>query len=163
ARWRAHWAEHGHRYDPDLRLRRGNPYSPSVSLYELDRLPLAPEDRRRLHRELAARTGKLTPFDPHDFVIVQEQRLVAWASLAKAPAEAPGPWGRPGVWGRQPASCPSSLAQDHRCPIAAVVPRERHHQRRGRVPVAERRGRHRHEEWHRRRPEVADPLGRSVD
>ncbi len=55
-----------------------------------------PDDRRRLHRELAARTGKLTSFDPHDFVTVQEQSLAAWASLVKATAETPGSWGRPG-------------------------------------------------------------------
>ena len=94
ARWRAYWAEHAHRHDPALRLRRGNPYSPSVSLYELDRLPLSPTDRRRLHRELAARTGKLTSFDPHDFVRAQEQSLAAWASLVKASEETPGSWGR---------------------------------------------------------------------
>jgi len=94
ARWRAYWAEHGHRHEPSLRLRRGHPYSPSVSLYELDRLPLAPDDRRRLHRELAVRTGRLTPFDPHDFAHVQEQSLAAWAALVKASAETPGSWGR---------------------------------------------------------------------
>ncbi len=95
--WRAHWVEHGRRYDPKLRLRRGNPYSPSVSLYELDRLPLPQADRRRLHHELAARTGKLTHFDPHDFVRVQEQSLAAWGSLVKGQAEVPGSWGRAGV------------------------------------------------------------------
>jgi hypothetical protein len=93
--WRAHWAEHGKSHDPRLRLRRGNPYSPSVSLYELDRLPLSPEDRRRLHRELAARTGKFTAFDPHDFVIAQEQSLAAWGALVKSSAETPGSWSRP--------------------------------------------------------------------
>jgi HEAT repeat protein len=95
ARWRAYWAEHGRRYDPKQRLRRGNPYSPSVSLYELDRLPLGPEDRRRLHRELCARTGKVTHFDPSDFVSVQERSLAAWGALVRATGEAPGSWGRP--------------------------------------------------------------------
>ncbi|MFT3772982.1 MAG: hypothetical protein QM820_46965 [Minicystis sp.] len=93
-KWRAYWAEHGRRLDPKQRLRRGHPYSPSVSLYELDRLPLAPEDRRRLHRELAARTGKITWFDPHDLVVVQERSLAAWGALLKATAETPGAWGR---------------------------------------------------------------------
>ncbi len=96
-RWRAYWSEHGSRYDPDQRVRRGNPYSPSISLHELDRLPLGPEDRRRLHRELAAWTGKVTHFDPHDFVLVQEQSLAAWGSLVKATAETPGSWARPAV------------------------------------------------------------------
>jgi hypothetical protein len=96
--WRAFWAEHQHRFDPKLRLRRGNPYSPSVSLYELDQLPLGVEDRRRLHVELAARTGKVTRFDPHDFVRVQEQSLAAWAALIQAMGETPGSWSRPVVW-----------------------------------------------------------------
>jgi hypothetical protein len=95
ARWRAYWAEHGHRHDPKLRLRRGNPYSPSVSLYELDQLPLGSEDRRRLHQELAARTGRITRFDPHDFVLVQERSLHAWARLVGTAGEAPGSWKRP--------------------------------------------------------------------
>lgn len=94
AKWKAYWAEHGKRVDPKLRIRRGHPYSPSVSLYELDRLPLPPEDRRRLHRELAARTGKVTAFDPHDFVVVQERALAAWGGVVKAMAESPGGWGR---------------------------------------------------------------------
>jgi hypothetical protein len=95
ARWRAHWAEHGRRHDPKLRLRRGNPYSPSVSLYELDRLPLATVDRRRLHVELAARTGRFTRFDPHDFVLVQERSLAAWGRLVNAVGEVSGSWNRP--------------------------------------------------------------------
>src|SRR5262249_50268989 len=95
ARWRAYWAEQGRRYDPRQRLRRGHPYSPSVSLCELDQLPLVPEDRRRLHRELAARTGKVTHFDPHDLVLVQEQCLAAWGAIVKASGETPGSWARP--------------------------------------------------------------------
>jgi hypothetical protein len=95
SKWRAYWAEHGHRYPPGQRLRRGNPYSPSISLYELDRLPLSMADRRLLHRELAARTGKLTHFDPHDFVVVQEQSLAAWGSLVASAMTTPGSWERP--------------------------------------------------------------------
>jgi hypothetical protein len=94
-RWRAYWAEHERRYDPRQRLRRGNPYSPSVSLYELDRLPLGAEDRRRLHRELCAWTGKVTHFDPSDFVTVQEKSLSAWGALVRATGGTPGSWGRP--------------------------------------------------------------------
>lgn len=94
-RWRAYWAEHRRRFDPTLRLRRGQPYSCSTSLYELDKHPLPPADRRWLHRELAARTGKLTRFDPHDFVVVQEQSLKSWEPIVKATVEAPGYWSRP--------------------------------------------------------------------
>lgn len=95
ARWGAYWAEHRRRYDSRQRLRRGQAYSPAVSLYELDRLALMPEDRRRLHRELAARVGKMTHFDPFDFVRTQEQNLDAWASLVRSSAEMQGSWGRP--------------------------------------------------------------------
>jgi hypothetical protein len=94
-RWRPYWVEHGRRLDPRLRHRRGQPYTPSVSLYELDRLPLPPDERRRLHRELAARTGKITAFDPHDFVVVQEQRLAVWGALVASAGGAPGAWTRP--------------------------------------------------------------------
>lgn len=95
-KWRAYWAANGQRFtSAKQRLRRGNPHSPSVSLYELDRLPLSMADRRRLHRELCARTGKVTHFDPHDFVLVQEQCLAAWGSLVAATAETPGSWERP--------------------------------------------------------------------
>jgi hypothetical protein len=93
ARWRAYWAEHGRRFDPKQRLRRGNPYSPSVSLYELDQLPISPEERRRLQRELAARTGKSTRFDPHDFVVIQEEGLATCGAIVSAMVETPGLWG----------------------------------------------------------------------
>ena len=95
ARWRAYWEEHGRSLDAKKRHRRGQPYSPSVSLFELDQLPLSADDRRRLHRELAARTGKVTPFDPHDFVVVQEQSLRAWESIVRATEGVLGSYGRP--------------------------------------------------------------------
>lgn len=94
-KWRAYWMAHGKRFDRKQRIRRGQPYSPSVSLYELDRLPLLPEERRRLQRELAARTGKWTFFDPHDFVVVQGDSLKAWEGLVAATEVLPGGWGRP--------------------------------------------------------------------
>jgi hypothetical protein len=92
-KWRAFWAEHGRRFDPKPRLRRGRPYAPSVSLWELDQLPLAPEDRRRLHREIAARTGTVTRFDPQDLVGVQERSVAAWGALVSAAAGVSGGWG----------------------------------------------------------------------
>jgi hypothetical protein len=94
-RWRAYWNEHHPRYDSKLRLRRGQGYSPSVSLYELDALSLPPEDRRRLQHELAARTGKITSFDPHDLVATQEQSLKAWEALVRGTSENSGAWTRP--------------------------------------------------------------------
>jgi hypothetical protein len=94
-KWRAYWDAHGKRFDRKQRIRRGQPYSPSVSLYELDRLPLLPEERRRLSRELAARTGKWTFFDPHDFVVIQEGSLKVWEGIVAAAMVTPGAWSRP--------------------------------------------------------------------
>jgi hypothetical protein len=94
-RWSAYWVEHGRSFDPRHRIRRGQAYTTSVSLYELDRLPLTPDERRRLHRELCARTGRVTHFDPHDFVVAQEQSLKAWEALVRATLATPGVWTRP--------------------------------------------------------------------
>jgi len=97
AKWKAYWAQHGKSLDPKHRHRRGQAYTTSVSLWELDKLPLLADDRRRLHRELAARTGKITHFDPHDFVVDQEAGLGAWGGILKATKAIPGAWGRPGA------------------------------------------------------------------
>lgn len=94
-KWRAHWTEHGARLDPKQRIRRGQAYSPSVSQYELDCLPLSVEERRMLHRELAARTGRVVRFDPHDFVAVQERGLAAWGEVVRGWSGVLGGWGRP--------------------------------------------------------------------
>ena len=63
-RWRAHWVERTGDYKPGLRYRRGSPYTPAISLWELDALPLTPGERRWLQRELIVRTGQLVRFDP---------------------------------------------------------------------------------------------------
>ena len=94
ALWRAYWAERRQGFDLTARVRRGEPYRPAVSLRELSELPLAADERRCLHRELAARTGRLTHFDPHDFVVVQEQCLARWATLVGQHGDEPGSWSR---------------------------------------------------------------------
>lgn len=94
AKWRAYWAQHGRRLDSTARARRGQPYSPSVSLWELDQLPLGPEDRRRLPLEMAARTGRVVRFETHDLVVVQERQFAAWSSLVRASAVVAGSWSR---------------------------------------------------------------------
>ena len=93
-KWRAYWSEHGRKLDPKLRTRRGKPYSTLALFEEIDRAPLGPADRRRVHLELVARTGRFLPFDPADFVAVQEERLRAWETLARAGTDAPGSWER---------------------------------------------------------------------
>jgi HEAT repeat protein len=94
-RWRAHWIEHAGDYKPGLRYRRGSPYSPAISAWELDALPLTPGERRWLQRELVVRTGQVVRFDPHDFVQVQEEALVEWDKLARRAGGAAGTWSRP--------------------------------------------------------------------
>ncbi len=81
AAWRAYWVENRERLAKMGRVRRGQPYAASIVLYELDQLVLSMEERRMLHRELAVRTGRVTRFDPHDLVAVQDGYLRAWAGL----------------------------------------------------------------------------------
>jgi hypothetical protein len=95
ARWRAFWHERGADYKPGSRYRRGSLYTPSVSCWELDTLPLTPGERRQLQRELCVRTGQVVRFDPHDFVSVQEEALAEWAKVARRHGGAAGSWTRP--------------------------------------------------------------------
>ena len=44
---------------------------------------------------LGVACGVLAGIDPHDFVVVQEQCLKAWASLVQQVGETPGSWVRP--------------------------------------------------------------------
>ena len=74
ARWQAYWVAQQHVYAMNQRYRCGEPYSPLVSLRELDRGRRTPRERRLLERELIVRTGTLVPFDPHDLVPVQSKR-----------------------------------------------------------------------------------------
>ncbi|MBI4700859.1 MAG: hypothetical protein HY744_06800 [Deltaproteobacteria bacterium] len=94
--WLAWWRENEERFARDARYRRGRPYSPLVSLWEMDVLDLSIAERRWLQIELVVRTGGHVRFDPHDFVAVQEQALAAWQPVAERAATAPGSWSRPG-------------------------------------------------------------------
>jgi hypothetical protein len=91
-RWRAYWNEKGADYKPGVKVRRGSPYTPAISLWELDAWPVTPWERRWLQRELVIRTGQVVRLDPHDFVAVQEEALRAWAPIAQ---RAGGGWVRP--------------------------------------------------------------------
>lgn len=95
ARWQAYWQEKGQHYDPAARYRRGMPYSPNVSLGELDWAQATPGERRMLVRELVVRTGGYVPLDPHDFIAVQEKALTAWAPIAARASSSPGSWSMP--------------------------------------------------------------------
>jgi hypothetical protein len=94
-RWRAHWLDKGDDYRVALRYRRGSPFAPTLSLWELDAWPLTPGERRWLQRELIVRTGQVVRFDPHDFVKVQEASLDAWAPIAQRMSGQAGSWHRP--------------------------------------------------------------------
>lgn len=94
-RWRAFWREKGSSFNLAARYRRGRPYTPAVSLAELDRARVTPVERRWLQRELVIRTGAFVRFDPHDLVAVQEEALRAWQAPAARASSAPGRWLRP--------------------------------------------------------------------
>ncbi len=95
ARWRAFWMERGAADTLGVRYRRGHPYTPLVSLRELDAGRCTPAERRLLQRELCVRTGAFVRFDPHDLVVVQEEAIRAWHPLASGASSAPGRWLRP--------------------------------------------------------------------
>ena len=94
-RWRRYWEQKGGNYDQRARYRRGWPYTPLVAWRELDVFRCTPGERRTLHLELMARTGKWTRFDIHDFVRVQEECLKAWEPLAQSSSGQPGTWNLP--------------------------------------------------------------------
>lgn len=94
-RWRAYWLDKGASYRLTAKYRRGSPYTPTVSLWELDAWPVTPVERRWLQRELVVRTGQLVRFDPHDFVSVQELSLQAWAPVAQRMSGNAGSFTRP--------------------------------------------------------------------
>ncbi len=95
ARWLAYWREKEAHFQPALRFRRGWPYTPLVSLRELDRWRCTPGERRLLQRELIARTGRWVHFDPHDFVVVQEASLREWEPFVQRASGQPGAWSMP--------------------------------------------------------------------
>jgi len=95
-RWAAWWKERGDGFDAKARLRRGHPYTPTLSWLELDRWPCTPGERRLLHWELVARTGAYVRFDTNDFVPVQEDSVLAWEPLARNASGNPGSWNLPG-------------------------------------------------------------------
>jgi hypothetical protein len=91
-RWRAWWSEKSSSFEPKARWRRGTPYTPLVSWRELDRWPCTPGERKLLQWELVARTGDHVRFDPHDFVVVQEESVAEWETPAKQASGTPGSW-----------------------------------------------------------------------
>ena len=95
ARWRAFWNERGASFLLGRRYRRGSLYTASISQWELDALPLSAAERRLLQRELVIRTGRFVRFDPHDFVVVQEDALAEWGKTARRSGGAAGTWARP--------------------------------------------------------------------
>ena len=95
AAWKAYWDERKGFYDAKTRYRRGHPYVPVVSLWEMtDGWTVTPAERRLLQRELVVRTGDWVAFDPHDWVAVQEEALRQWEPSARRAGGYPGGWER---------------------------------------------------------------------
>lgn len=94
SRWREYWDEHKSRYHAGTRFRRGHPYVPRVTLWELDGWRVTPFERRMLHREMVVRTGDAVRFDPFDLVAVQEAALQKMQPSAERASSHPGAWHR---------------------------------------------------------------------
>lgn len=93
--WQRFWQERREGFHAGHRYRRGHPYTPLVSWWELDQWRVTPFERRMLQRELVVRTGSFVPFDPFDWVPVQEEALKQWESVARSASGHPGVWNRP--------------------------------------------------------------------
>lgn len=94
AAWRHWWKEQGSELSAGKRYRVGRPYTPQVSLWELDEARRMPVERRMLQHELVIRSGNYVRFDPHDFVSVQEAAIEQWRSSAQRASSQPGSWHR---------------------------------------------------------------------
>ncbi len=94
ARWQAWLRARSEPFAEQARHRRGQLYTPLVTLGELDSGTLTPRERRLVQCELIARTGGFVRFDPHDFVAVQEEAIRAWQPLAARASATPGQWTR---------------------------------------------------------------------
>jgi hypothetical protein len=93
-RWKEWWEEAKGNYQAGSRYRRGHPYTPAISVWELDQWLATPYERRLLQRELIVRTGELVRFDPHDFVPIQEEAIRQWEPIARRASGYPGSWTR---------------------------------------------------------------------
>jgi hypothetical protein len=94
-RWKMYWQERGSQLDPKGRYRRGQPYTPMMSVQDLDVGYCTPGERVLLQKELVIRTGSHVRLDPHDFVKVQEEAIEDWRPLAHRASSMPGTWARP--------------------------------------------------------------------
>ena len=92
-RWRAWWVKNGPQWDPNLRFRRGYPWTPHIVWRELSQTFSTPADRRWLKHELVLRTSSQLHCDPADLVAHQELTLAAAEHTATAASRAaPGSW-----------------------------------------------------------------------
>jgi len=92
--WQSYFEREGHRYRGASRFRRGKPYTPAMTLLELDGYRITPDERRLCFYELVIKTGQVVPFDPLDYVAKQSISLDAWAPIAQRASSQPGAWGR---------------------------------------------------------------------
>jgi uncharacterized protein (TIGR02270 family) len=94
-RWKAWWKQAAPLYQMQARYRRGHPYTPLISLWEMsDGWVVTPYERRLLQRELIVRTGEYVRFDPHDWIVIQEEALKQWEGPARRASGAAGQWAR---------------------------------------------------------------------
>lgn len=94
-RWRKYVTLHQERLVPGVKTRRGHPFTPLVSLWELDQGSYSPTDRRALYHELVIRSGLNLVFDERAFVVDQEEQIAEIRQRLASRGWEPGSWELP--------------------------------------------------------------------
>ena len=92
--WRRWYQGHAADWSARQRYRQGKPYTPVISLHELDVALRDVPERRWLLDELVIQTGSWERMDPHDYVVQQLASIEAWRGPAQRASSQPGRWDR---------------------------------------------------------------------
>ena len=91
--WAAWWEREHKRFDPKLKWRAGQPFTPAQIVAELEAKETRVERRREAALEVAIALGVTTPFSPDDWVALAASHLGDFRDLA---GSAGARRGRPG-------------------------------------------------------------------
>jgi hypothetical protein len=111
ARWSAWIAEHGERFERDVKYRGGAPFVPLMIVGELSSKLTPPERRFDAARELELVTGVRSCFSPDDWVVRQEAQLADLRERVAALHATPGAWAF--AIGRSAGAAPARPAGTH--------------------------------------------------
>ena len=92
-RWRQEWDRRRSDVQEGARYRRGRPYTPLMSLWELSHGRLTAVQRRYLQQELVVRSGHHVHFDTAGLLAQQELALREWDEVLRSSSS--GGWSRP--------------------------------------------------------------------